>query len=152
MFDMLEKNSNGILNFNRPSGGYYIWCNLSSEISPTNLLLKCSQKGVTYTPGSVFYPEENGSAALQYSTTEGYVPLREAICKRMANLQIKASVENILMISGSQQALDLMGKAFIDEGDTIICESPTYLAAINAFKTYMPTFKGVAMDEEGMIM
>lgn len=70
----------------------------------------------------------------------------------MENLQIESTIDNILMISGSQQALDLMGKAFIDEGDTIICESPTYLAAINAFKTYMPTFKGIPMDEEGMIM
>ncbi|PJI08432.1 MULTISPECIES: PLP-dependent aminotransferase family protein [Clostridium] len=96
--------------------------------------------------------ENNGEAALQYSTTEGYVPLREAICKRMGNLQIQTSIDNILMISGSQQALDLMGKAFIDEGDTVICESPTYLAAINAFKTYMPKFKGVSMDEQGMIM
>lgn len=96
--------------------------------------------------------ESSSEAALQYSTTEGYIPLRQAICKRMENLKIKTSVENILMISGSQQALDLMGKVFIDEGDAIICENPTYLAAINAFKTYMPTFKGVAMDEDGMIM
>lgn len=93
-----------------------------------------------------------GQAALQYSTTEGYIPLRKAICKRMENLDIKTSVDNIIIITGSQQALDLSGKVFIDEGDTIICESPTYLAAINAFKTYLPKFKEIPMDEEGMIM
>ncbi|WP_411681427.1 PLP-dependent aminotransferase family protein [Clostridium thailandense] len=94
----------------------------------------------------------NGQAALQYSTTEGYVPLREAICQRMKNLEVETSLENVIITTGSQQALDLSGKVFIDEGDTIICESPTYLAAINAFNAYMPNFQEVPMDEEGMIM
>ncbi|AZV56897.1 PLP-dependent aminotransferase family protein [Clostridium sp. AWRP] len=95
---------------------------------------------------------ECGEASLQYSTTEGYIPLREAICKRMEKLSIKTSMDNIIVTTGSQQALDLSGKVFIDEGDTIICESPTYLAAISAFKTYLPNFKEIPMDEEGMIM
>lgn len=95
---------------------------------------------------------DKGQAALQYSTTEGYIPLREAICGRMKNLNIETSIDNVIITTGSQQALDLSGKLFIDEGDTIICESPTYLAAINAFKAYMPKFQEVAMDEEGMIM
>ncbi|ADK15021.1 MULTISPECIES: PLP-dependent aminotransferase family protein [Clostridium] len=95
---------------------------------------------------------ECGEASLQYSTTEGYIPLREAICKRMEKLSIKTSLDNIIVTTGSQQALDLSGKVFIDEGDTIICESPTYLAAISAFKTYLPNFKEIPMDEEGMIM
>lgn len=94
----------------------------------------------------------NGEIALQYSTTEGYVPLREAICKRMENLGVKTSVKNIIITTGSQQALDISGKVFIDEGDIIICEEPTYLAAINAFNAYMPEFKTVPMDEEGMII
>lgn len=93
-----------------------------------------------------------GQSSLQYSTTEGYIPLREAICGRMKNLQIETSIDNIIITTGSQQALDLSGKLFIDEGDTIICESPTYLAAINAFNAYMPKFQEVSMDEEGMIM
>ncbi|OAA95134.1 PLP-dependent aminotransferase family protein [Clostridium coskatii] len=93
-----------------------------------------------------------GEASLQYSTTEGYIPLREAICKRMEKLSIKTSLDNIIVTTGSQQALDLSGKVFIDECDTIICESPTYLAAISAFKTYLPNFKEIPMDEEGMIM
>lgn len=95
---------------------------------------------------------DNGQSSLQYSTTEGYIPLREAICGRMKDIGIKSSKENVIITAGSQQALDLSGKVFIDEGDTIICESPTYLAAINAFKAYMPKFEEVAMDEEGMII
>lgn len=96
--------------------------------------------------------DKDGEASLQYSTTEGYVPLRESICKRMKSLGINTEVQNVIITTGSQQALDLSGKVFIDEGDTIICESPTYLAAINAFKAYMPRFKEVAMDKDGMIM
>ncbi|ADL53879.1 PLP-dependent aminotransferase family protein [Clostridium cellulovorans] len=94
----------------------------------------------------------NSQSALQYSTTEGYVPLREAICKRMKNQGIDTKVEDIMITSGSQQGLDLSGKVFIDKDDVIICESPTYLAAIKAFKTYLPNFKEVPMDESGMIM
>lgn len=93
-----------------------------------------------------------GEAALQYSTTEGYIPLRKAICDRMKNLGINAQFDNIIITSGSQQGLDLSGKVFIDEDDVIICESPTYLAAIKAFKTFIPKFKEVPMDDDGMIM
>jgi 2-aminoadipate transaminase len=93
-----------------------------------------------------------GASALQYSYTEGFKPLREAICERMKNLGVNTSIENILITSGSQQALDLSGKVFIDEGDVVICENPTYLAAIKAFKTYMPIIKEVPIDEDGMKM
>ena len=100
-----------------------------------------------------FYILSNcGQAALQYSITEGYPPLREAICKRMKNLGITASIGDILITTGSQQALDLSGKVFIDEGDVIICESPTYLAALKAFTTYLPRFIEIPMDEEGMLI
>ncbi|MGP7819791.1 aminotransferase-like domain-containing protein [Niallia sp. 01092] len=95
---------------------------------------------------------EEGMASLQYSTTEGYIPLREAICKRMEYIGINSTIENILITSGSQQAIDLTGRLFINEGDTIICESPTYLAAINAFKSYNAKFVEVAMDNDGMII
>lgn len=96
--------------------------------------------------------KESGAAALQYSTTEGYVPLREAICARMKAIGIETSVDHVIITSGSQQGLDLTGKLFIDEGDTVICESPTYLAALNAFKIYRANFVEVAMDDDGMIM
>ncbi|WP_141430793.1 PLP-dependent aminotransferase family protein [Bacillus sp. 03113] len=95
---------------------------------------------------------EAGAASLQYSTTEGYVPLRKAICERMKMIGIESPFENVLITSGSQQALDLTGKLFINEGDIVLCESPTYLAAINAFKVYDASFVEVAMDEDGMIM
>lgn len=95
---------------------------------------------------------EGGKKALQYGSTEGYGPLREYIAERMKKSGLKAQADRILITSGSQQGLDLAAKAFIDEGDTIICESPTYLAAINAFLTYMPKFVEVNMDEDGMLM
>ncbi|MGJ7921854.1 PLP-dependent aminotransferase family protein [Neobacillus sp. LXY-4] len=95
---------------------------------------------------------KEGAASLQYSTTEGYIPLREAISQRMKSIGINTTVENILITSGSQQAIDLTGRLFINEGDIIICESPTYLAAINAFKSYNAKFVEVAMDDDGMVM
>jgi 2-aminoadipate transaminase len=95
---------------------------------------------------------EEGAASLQYSTTEGFIPLRVAISQRMKVIGIDSTIENVLITSGSQQAIDLTGRIFINEGDTIICESPTYLAAINAFKSYNPKFVEVAMDDDGMDM
>lgn len=97
--------------------------------------------------------DEAGAEALQYSTTEGFVPLRKQIALRMENkLNVHVTHENIQIISGSQQGLDLSGKLFIDEGDVILCESPTYLAAISAFKAYGPRFIEVPTDDHGMIM
>jgi len=95
---------------------------------------------------------ENGAAALQYGPTEGYNPLREKIAKRMAKVKVDATIDNILITSGSQQGLDFVARVFIDPGDVIICESPTYLGAINAFKAYEPRFVEVATDNEGMIL
>lgn len=95
---------------------------------------------------------KSGQRALQYSTTEGCLPLREQIVKLMSRTGIGAEANRVLITTGSQQGLDLTGKVFIDEGDTVICEKPTYLAAINAFNAYMPNFAEVGMDEDGMIM
>lgn len=95
---------------------------------------------------------EDGAASLQYSPTEGYIPLREAICKRMQEIGVYSTVKDILITSGSQQAIDLTGRLFINDKDVIICESPTYLAAINAFKSYNAEFVEIEMDENGMMM
>ncbi len=95
--------------------------------------------------------EENGSQALQYGTTEGFMPLREMIAERSARFGIHASPENVLITSGSQQALDLVGKVFIDVGDKILVESPTYLGALQAWKVYGAEFISVDTDEHGMI-
>lgn len=97
--------------------------------------------------------ETEGQAALQYSTTEGFEPLREWIANRMnQRLQTNFTKDNILITSGSQQAIDLTGKIFLDEGDVVFCESPTYLAALNAFRAYGCEFVEVATDEQGMVM
>ena len=72
--------------------------------------------------------KEAGTKALQYTTTEGYAPLREWIANRMnERLGTAFDKDNILITHGSQQGLDLSGKVFLDEGDIVLCESPTYL-------------------------
>ena len=94
---------------------------------------------------------EEGSRALQYAPTEGYRPLRAWIADHMnAEWSTRVGVDDILITSGSQQGLDLTAKLFLDQGDCVICESPTYLAAISAFKIFRPRFVDVPADEEGM--
>ncbi|VBB06954.1 aminotransferase class i/classii [Lucifera butyrica] len=97
--------------------------------------------------------EESGSQALQYSTTEGFDPLRQQIAVRMnAKFKTDVGATNILITCGSQQALDFSGKLFLNPGDVVLCESPTYLAAISAFKAYQPRFVEVPTDDNGMII
>lgn len=97
--------------------------------------------------------KEAGTKALQYTTTEGYAPLREWIAARMNNrLGTSFDKDHILITHGSQQGLDLSGKVFLDEGDVVLCESPTYLAAISAFKAYGCSFVEIPTDEDGMAM
>lgn len=91
-----------------------------------------------------------GAQALQYSTTEGYLPLREQIARHTARYGINVTPENILITSGSQQALDLLGKVFINRGDRILVESPTYLGAIQAWNAYGAEYVTVPMDKNGM--
>lgn len=96
--------------------------------------------------------DEAGSKALQYFTTEGLVPLRKKIADR-TNQRTGTDLgqENVVIVTGSQQALDLAGKIFLDEGDVVLCESPTYLGAIDALKAYSPRFVEVQTDGEGMV-
>jgi DNA-binding transcriptional MocR family regulator len=96
--------------------------------------------------------EEKGSQALQYGPTEGYQPLREAIAKRMEKMQAFVEAKDILVTSGSQQGLDFSAKLFINPGDTIILEKPSYLGAINAFKAYEPNFIDIELEDDGMNM
>jgi DNA-binding transcriptional MocR family regulator len=89
--------------------------------------------------------------ALQYSPTEGFQPLREQIADRMNTLwSTHLGAEEILVTTGSQQGLDLIAKLWIDEGDAVICESPTYLGAVMAFNVFKPRWIEVATDEDGM--
>jgi 2-aminoadipate transaminase len=95
--------------------------------------------------------KQSGAEALQYSTTEGYRPLREMIARHTARYGISVSPDNILITSGSQQALDLIGKVFINPGDTILVEDPTYLGALQAWNGYGADYVTVPMDENGML-
>jgi 2-aminoadipate transaminase len=92
----------------------------------------------------------DGGAALQYSTTEGYLPLRKYIAARYAKKGLQIPPDNILITNGSQQGLDLLGKVFIDKSDLILLERPGYLGAIQAFGMFEPLFHGISMDEAGV--
>jgi 2-aminoadipate transaminase len=94
---------------------------------------------------------DNGATALQYGTTEGYMPLREMIARHTARFGINVSVDNIMITSGSQQALDLLGKIFINHGDRILVEAPTYLGALQAWNTYGAEYVAVPFDNNGMV-
>ncbi|MDD3112360.1 MAG: PLP-dependent aminotransferase family protein [Methanofollis liminatans] len=94
--------------------------------------------------------EEEGRCALQYSTTDGYRPLREYIAARYRRrLGIPAEADDIQIVNGSQQCLDLMAKIFINPGDAVGMERPGYLGAIEAFSLYEPEICTVPLGEEG---
>ena len=97
--------------------------------------------------------KEHGREALQYSTTEGFPRLREQIAERMlAKNNIHTDKDHILVTSGSQQGLDFSARVFLNPGDVVLLESPSYLGAVNAFKACEPTFIEVPTDDGGMIM
>ncbi|MDD4390674.1 MAG: PLP-dependent aminotransferase family protein [Eubacteriales bacterium] len=97
--------------------------------------------------------EESGADAMQYSSTEGFPALRQKIADRMkAKNGITTTANNILITAGSQQGLDFSSRVFVNKGDVILLESPSYLGAINAFKACEPRFIEVPTDETGMIM
>jgi 2-aminoadipate transaminase len=89
--------------------------------------------------------------ALQYGTTEGYQPLRELLARFSSRSGVEVTPENILVTTGSQQALDLLGKVFINPGDRILVEAPTYLGALQAWNAYGAEYVPVPMDEDGMV-
>jgi 2-aminoadipate transaminase len=94
--------------------------------------------------------EKHPTAALQYGETEGYEPLREMIARHTSRYGIKAKIENVLITSGSQQALDLIGKLFVNAGDRLLVEAPTYLGALQAFSIYGAEYVSVPCDEDGL--
>ncbi len=96
--------------------------------------------------------EHDPEHALQYGQTEGYPPLKDYLIETMAKYEIPATRANILFTNGSQQALDLLGRILIDEGDKIITGRPTYLGAIQAWNVYSPEYVTVPLDENGMRM
>ena len=96
----------------------------------------------------VFRDDPGG--ALQYSTTEGYRPLREWIAARMRCRGIDATADRVLITSGSQQGIDLVSRIFLDAGDAVVVENPCYLAALQTFSGYQARLLPVASDDQGM--
>jgi 2-aminoadipate transaminase len=93
---------------------------------------------------------EMGARALQYGTTEGYTALREMIAQRSRRVGIAVAADQVLITSGSQQCLDLLGKILINPGDRILIETPTYLGALQAWDAYQAEYVTVASDQHGM--
>lgn len=100
----------------------------------------------------VYVVRETGKKALQYSATEGYLPLKDFLADSMHKYGIPARAENILLTNGSQQALDLIGRIFIDPGRFVLTGRPTYLGAIQAWQAYQARFHTMRVDEQGMIV
>lgn len=90
-----------------------------------------------------------GKGVLQYGTSEGYGPLRELVVKWVEAKGIKATVDQVLILSGSQQGIDLLAKSFINPGDLISLENPTYLAALQIFNVYQGKFDAIETDSQG---
>jgi 2-aminoadipate transaminase len=90
--------------------------------------------------------------ALQYGTTEGYRGLREYCALRSKKEGIDVSLDNVVIVSGSQQGLDITAKVLLDPGDQIIVEAPSYLGGLGAMKTYQPVFTSVEMDDDGLVV
>ena len=96
--------------------------------------------------------KKEGRQAVQYSTTEGYVPLRKQIAKRMkTSFHTDCTYEDIIITAGSQQGLSLLGQLFLNEGDIVLVESPTYMGATTAFAVNFPQFVEVETDDKGMV-
>jgi 2-aminoadipate transaminase len=112
------------------------------ELFPTEEIADCTREVM----------REVGSQALQYSVTDGIAELREWVARRLTK-HIGASFDpdNILIVNGSQQGLDLIAKILIDPGDHIVLENPSYLGAIQAFDAYQARYLTAATDEDGMV-
>ncbi|HYO55818.1 PLP-dependent aminotransferase family protein [Archangium sp.] len=93
---------------------------------------------------------EEGRAALQYSTTEGYGPLREWISSHLGERGLRVAVDQVLITNGSQQGIDLVAKVMLDPGDVVVVENPSYLAALQTFSGYEASYAVVGSDDDGM--
>ena len=96
--------------------------------------------------------ENEGVQALQYGVATGRQEIRELVCELVEDFDIHAKPENVIITAGAQQALDVLAKVFINPGDPIITEAPTYVGALQAFSQYQPEMIGVPLDEDGMRM
>jgi len=96
-----------------------------------------------------FVLDNDAVHALQYGVTEGYPPLKQYLVEKMQKYGVPAEEENVLIVNGSQQALDLIGKVFLNPGDTVLTDGPTYLGALQAWQAYEARFVTVPLDEDG---
>jgi len=94
--------------------------------------------------------DTDGPAALQYGATEGVTALREVLVERYQKQGLDIKLDNLVIMTSSQQALDLLGKIFINRGDKIICGLPSYLGGLSAFSTYGAELEGIQFDDKGM--
>jgi 2-aminoadipate transaminase len=111
----------------------------ASDTFPVDTLKDISEKVFT----------KYGASILQYGASEGFLPLREFVANWMSAKGVKAELDEVLITSGSQQGIDLLAKAFIDQGDGVIIENPTYLAAIQIFTLYGAHFAFGEKDQSG---
>jgi len=96
--------------------------------------------------------EKYGASCLQYSLSQGVLPLREVIAQRATSAGTPTRAENVLITSGSQQGIELLARVFIEPGDYILCENPTYVGALQAFNYYRARYATVEMDGDGMLV
>lgn len=97
--------------------------------------------------------KEHPIEALQYSVTEGYAPLRDHLTQYMKTKHnIGRSFDSLLITSGAQQVMDLLTKSLLNEGDTVLCEAPSFIGSLNTFRSYRAHLRGVPMDPDGMNM
>jgi len=137
---------------------------MTSSIIRETLKLMCSPDIISFAggmPAPELFPlrefqeacsyvlQHTGPQALQYGVTEGHPALREFLAEKMRKYGVPAKEENILLVNGSQQALDLIGKVFIDPGDAVLTDRPTYVGALQAWSAYEARFVTVPLDDDG---
>ena len=96
--------------------------------------------------------EKYGTTLLQYGATDGFAPLRESAAEFLRTAQVNCTADNLLPVQGGSQAFDLLLKALINPGDVILCESPTFLGAIQAMREYNARLVAMPTDSEGVIV
>lgn len=112
------------------------------ELFPLKEIEKCASEALN----------KYGPAAVQYTLSRGIIPLRELLAERATAEGETSTVDNFLITAGSQQGLDLVGRAFLDKGDYVLTENPTYLGALQAFNYYQARYATVPMDRDGMVI
>jgi len=113
-----------------------------TQVIPPDMLVELAER--------VF--REDGPGALQYGPTDGYAPLKRWLCEVMREEGLRANPEDLIVTHGSQQALDLVAKVFLDPGDPVAVELPSYVGALNAFANYQARPLGVPLDGEGLVV